>query len=223
MRPATRSRLRPWLLLAILLLTGIYFFTGPRSTQTSDFYQRTVAVMDDARRKAGGSTSGQAAAAAAAVEAKVRSGAGEEIVLEKVPDHEGGKGEQGSHKIGAAAAAAAAQAGTKSQAPLANDLDDAPVKPKTPPRPVGGKVNDKVYEKEADAAVHRPNSKRPSGKLAADEEHDGVAKVGNTGKQAIDSTVLESPAAREVSMLLDEILKKSPSTSSPSVFRFLPN
>lgn len=229
MRPATRSRLRPWLLITVALLTAIYFFTGPHSTQTSEIYKSTLAAMDAKRRATlagvmGAGFSDKAAAAQVAAEEKVRSGAGKEIVFDKVADHDGGKGEQVSHKIATGGQQSPQKDGKPLQAPLSDE--DGAIRPKTPPKVVGGKVNDKVFEKDGDAAdsVHGPadddsapaRGKKVKGKV---DDNDGVAKVGNTGQKAVESTALESPAERHVSMLLDEILKKSPGKSSASKYQ----
>lgn len=207
MRPVTRSRLRPWLLLTLLVLTAIYLFTGARSTQTSEFYTRTVAAMD-ARRKAvneglgaGSLSNDKAAIAQNAAEAKVRGSDGE-IRLAAVPDHEGGKGEQVSHR-------ASAGSSSGKQAPLAGeDEDEETLNPKGKSKSKGKTASKAADDEEESEAIHGPvdaddKSGRKKVKGKGDED-DGVAKVGNTGKQH------ESPGDSEVDTILDGILKKSP-------------
>ncbi|KAF2156116.1 hypothetical protein K461DRAFT_90001 [Myriangium duriaei CBS 260.36] len=195
MRPATRSRLRPWLLILLALLTLIYLTTGSRSTQTSEFYTRTVAAMD-ARRKAG--TPG--AAAQMAAEAKVRDGQGEEIKFKEVPDHEGGKGEQVSHH----------KAGKQQVLEDEEEEEKDHEKAKKGGKSTGKKVVvEEEDEEEKKDAVHGPEvggaGKKVKGKGDGD---DGVARVGNTEKKEKQKGTKKGDA--EVDALLDGILKKSP-------------
>lgn len=200
--------------------------TGARSTQTSEFYTRTVNAVD-ARRKAmqeglgsGSPVHDKAAREQIAAEAKVREGKGE-IVLDKVPDHEGGKGEQVSHRSNPAA-----PAGGKQQPLADHDAEDV-VNPKGKSKSKS-KSNDKIskpYKADTGAAhdddddkadaVHGPvdaddKPGRKKAKVKGDID-DGVAKVGNTGKHVSDGKKNEKTAAdHEVDALLDGILKKSP-------------
>ncbi|PNS19950.1 Monothiol glutaredoxin-7 [Sphaceloma murrayae] len=186
-RSPSRSRFRPFLILALIILTVIYLTTGSRSTQTSEFYTRT---------------------------AKVRDGEGE-IVLPKVKEHGGGKGETVSKE--------------KGQKVLADDDDEEMVeKAKEKAKEVADEVGagskkksskGKKVEEEHDAdAVHGPKDKGQSrtGRKKVQgkgDGHDGVAKVGNTEKHVKDKSKgadKEEVTDHEAEVVLDGILKKSP-------------
>ncbi|KAF2223166.1 hypothetical protein BDZ85DRAFT_122538 [Elsinoe ampelina] len=220
-RSPSRSRFRPFLILALIVLTVIYLTTGSRSTQTSEFYTRTVAAMDARQKSLREGMHGAldpAAKAQAAAEAKVREGDGE-IVLPKVKDHGDGKGEQLSKE-------------KPKQKVLTDDEDEEEEKAstvkkaKSKAKEVADEVTgNKKKGKKVDAdegngrdtdGVHGPKNKSQStagkkkvqGKAGAD---DGVAKVGNTEKHLKEKTKgKEEVGDHEAEVALDGILKKSP-------------
>ncbi|KAF4556911.1 Glutaredoxin-like protein 4 [Elsinoe fawcettii] len=215
-RSPSRSRFRPFLILALIVLTVIYLTTGSRSTQTSEFYTRTVAAMDARQKSLREGLNGAldpAAQAQAAAEAKVRDSNGE-VVLPKVKDHGDGKGEQVSKE-------------KPKQKVLADDEDEeedastlkkAKSKAKEVADEVVGKKKGKKVDDDADA-VHGPKDPKEKGTTKAGKKKvqgkpnadDGVAKVGNTEKHLKQKgKPKEEVGDHEAEVALDGILKKSP-------------
>ncbi|TKX22302.1 glutaredoxin-like protein [Elsinoe australis] len=213
-RSPSRSRFRPFLILALIILTIIYLTTGSRSTQTSEFYTRTVAAMEsrqNALREGIHGALDPAAKAQAEAEAKVRTGEGE-FVLPAVKEHGGGKGETVSKEKGQKVMADEDEEGAVEKAKSkAKEVADEVVGTKKGK----GKDADEGNGHDADA-VHGPKDKGKSvagrkkvqGKPDGD---DGVAKVGNTEKHVKDKTKgKEQVGDHEAEVVLDGILKKSP-------------
>lgn len=174
------------LLLVLAVLTFLYMSSSAKSTQSSEFYTRTVAALDTKQRAA-----------------------------QEALDLENHKKIQDAHDAAAAEKAAKGRdpdspvpaAPAKEQKPFAVDVKDAAGQAQKVAESVVEEVKDSVH------GVVDGDKSVAGRKMMKALKDDGVAKVGNTGAKPTPEAASEAESDEDhaVEVELNSILKKSPS------------